>query len=60
MFLKWSYDEFKVFFKWSYDDLSFVYIGDVKRDVARDNANAGDKQKSPLYLPWPPWAMRHR
>ncbi len=40
--------------------LSRFYIGDVKRDVARDNANDGDKQQSPLNLPWPPWVMRHK
>jgi hypothetical protein len=40
--------------------LSRLYIGDVKRDVTPDNANDGDKRQSPLYLPWPPWAMRNR
>jgi hypothetical protein len=39
---------------------SHIYIGDVKRNVTRDNANDGDKQQSPLYLSWPPWAMRHK
>ncbi len=40
--------------------LSCVHICDVKHDVAPDNANDGDKQQSPLYLPWPPWAMQHK
>ena len=36
--------------------LSCVYIS----DVAQDNANGSDKQQSPVYLPWPPWAMQHK
>jgi hypothetical protein len=36
------------------------YIGKGKSDNTHDNTNDSDKRQSPLYLPWPSWAMQHR